>query len=314
MSNSSLVSHTRLSPNRTAPRNHAIDTITIHCVVGHLSLQTMGHMFADPTKQWSSNYGVDDDGRVGMFVEEKNRSWCSSSSSNDNRAITIEVACDLTHPYAVRDKAMKGLIALVADICKRNDIQKLLWENNKALIGQVNRQNITLHRWFRNKECPGKFLVDKMPTIVKEVNSILQNGNPTEQPTLTPVTSPPTVSMSPVEYKVQKGDTLIAIAKQFGTTVEALSSLNNIKNPNNINIGQILIIRKSSVSSTTKTPYMVKVTVKALNVRSGPGMEYRDVVTVIRDQGTYTIIEEKNGWGKLKSGVGWIYLMYTKKS
>ena len=59
--------------------------------------------------------------------------------------------------------------------------------------------------------------------------------------------------------------------------------------------------------------YRVRVTATALNVRKGPGISYI-ITTVIRDKGVYTIVEESNdGWGKLKSGAGWINLKYTKK-
>ena len=146
MSNSPLVSYTKISPNRTSPRNHAIDTITIHCVVGQCSVETLGNVFAPKERQASSNYGVGVDGRIGMYCEEKDRSWCSSSGTNDHRAITIEVASDTTEPYAVNAKAYAALLDLVTDICKRNGIKKLLWKADKSLIGQVDKQNMTVHR------------------------------------------------------------------------------------------------------------------------------------------------------------------------
>lgn len=101
--NSPLVSYTKISPNKTVNRNHAIDTITIHCVVGQVTVERLGEVFAPTSRQASSNYGVGKDGKIGMYVEEKDRSWCSSSGVNDNRAITIEVASDTTEPYAVTD-------------------------------------------------------------------------------------------------------------------------------------------------------------------------------------------------------------------
>ena len=128
--NSPLVSFTKISPNRSNGRN-CIDTITIHCVVGQASVETLGNCFAPTSRQASSNYGVGYDGRIGMYVEEKDRSWCSSNGANDRRAITIEVASDNTEPYAVREAAYKGLIKLVADICQRNGIKALKWSTNK---------------------------------------------------------------------------------------------------------------------------------------------------------------------------------------
>lgn len=170
MSNSALVSYTKISPNKTSPRNHAIDTITIHCVVGQCSVETLGNVFAPTERQASSNYGVGVDGRIGMYCEEKDRSWCSSSGLNDNRAITIEVASDTVHPYAVNDKAYAALLDLVTDICKRNRIKKLLWKADKSLIGQVDKQNMTVHRWFANNACPGDYLYKRHGEIAAEVN------------------------------------------------------------------------------------------------------------------------------------------------
>lgn len=176
MSNSPLVEYAKISPNKTSPRNHAIDTISIHCVVGQCSLETLGSIFSNREGQASCNYGVDKNGRIGMYVEEKDRSWCTSSSSNDNRAITIEVASDTTHPYKVTDAALNGLIKLLVDICKRNNIKELKWKGDKSLIGQVNKQNMTVHRWFANKSCPGDYLYNLHPYIAEQVNKQL---NPT---------------------------------------------------------------------------------------------------------------------------------------
>ena len=127
MSNSPLVSYTKISPNKTSPRNHKIDTVTVHCVVGQCSVETLGNIFAPTSRQASANYGIGTDGRVGMYVEEKDRSWCSSNAANDHRAVTIEVASDTAEPYAVNAKAYAALIDLLTDICKRNGIAKLVW-------------------------------------------------------------------------------------------------------------------------------------------------------------------------------------------
>ena len=181
MSNSSLVAYKKISPNKTSPRNHEIDTVTIHCVVGQVTAESLGDWFAKSSTQASSNYGVDKNGRIGMYVEEKDRSWCTSSGSNDHRAITIEVASDTKHPYAVTDAAYAGLIKLLVDICKRNPgIKKLRWKGDKSLIGQVSKQNMTVHRWFANKSCPGEYLYSRHDDIVAKVNALLEVD--TEQP------------------------------------------------------------------------------------------------------------------------------------
>ena len=173
MSNSPLVNYTKISPNKTSPRNHVIDTVTIHCVVGQCSVEALGNIFAPTSKQASSNYGIGPDGRIGMYVEEKDRSWCSSNGANDNRAITIEVASDTTSPYKVTDAAFNSLIKLLADICKRNNIKSLKWKADKNLIGHPEEQNMTVHRWFANKSCPGDYLYNKHYEIAEKVNKLL---------------------------------------------------------------------------------------------------------------------------------------------
>ena len=155
MGNSSLVTYTKISPNRTSPRNHKIDTVTIHCAVGQFTAKQLLNLsrFVNPDPQWgaSCNYAVGHDGSIGLGVEEKDRSWCSSNGPNDHRAITIEVASDKTHPYKVTDAAYKALINLLVDICKRNNIKELKWEADKSLVGKIDKQNMTVHRWFANK-------------------------------------------------------------------------------------------------------------------------------------------------------------------
>ena len=174
MSNSPLVSYTKISPHRDSPRNHKIDTITIHCVVGQCNVEPLGELFQ--TKKCSSNYGIGKDGRIGMYVEEKDRSYCSSSAENDNRAITIECASDTKEPFAVNDKVYAALINLLVDVCKRNGIPKLLWRADKSLIGQVDKQNMTVHRWFHSgKSCPGTYLYERMGKIADDVNKQLCN-------------------------------------------------------------------------------------------------------------------------------------------
>lgn len=174
MSNSALVNYTKISPNRTSPRKNKIDTITIHCVVGQCSVETLGAIFAPSSRQASSNYGVGYDGRFGMYCEEKDRSWCSSSAANDNRAITIEVASDTTEPYAVNDKAYAALLDLVTDICRRNGIKKLVWSTKKnERVNHLNGCNLTVHRDYANKSCPGDYLYERQGAIAAEVNKRL---------------------------------------------------------------------------------------------------------------------------------------------
>lgn len=215
MSNSPLVQYTRISPNRTAGRTSKIDTITIHCVVGQCSVETLGAVFAPTSRQASSNYGVGYDGRIGMYVEEKDRSWCSSSSYNDNRAVTIEVASDTYSPYAVRDVAYNATIKLVADICRRNGIKKLIWSTDKhTRVNHLNGCNMTVHRDYANKSCPGDYLYNRMGDIAEKVNAILgAEGEAVVEPVKQVTYVTPSVAM------LQNGDD--------GNTVLALQWLLN---------------------------------------------------------------------------------------
>ena len=178
MSNSPLVNYTKISPNKSSPRNHKIDTVTIHCVVGQCSVETLGNVFAPASRRASSNYGIGYDGHIGMYVEEKDRSWCSSNAANDNRTITIEVASDTKEPYAVNAKAYAALIDLLVDICKRNGIKELVWSTNKAdRVNHKNGCNMTVHRDYANKSCPGTYLYERHAQIASEVNKRLGSTN-----------------------------------------------------------------------------------------------------------------------------------------
>ena len=168
MSNSSLVDYTKISPNSTNPRNKKISKITIHHMAGNLTVEQCGNGFSSKSRQASSNYAVGTDGRVGMYVEEKNRSWASSSADNDHMAITIEVANDGGDNWHVSDKALEKTIELCADICRRNGIKKLNFTGDK-------NSNLTMHKYFAATACPGPYLESKFPYIADEVNKRLSD-------------------------------------------------------------------------------------------------------------------------------------------
>ena len=185
--NSSLVSYTKLSPNHSGQRTHSIDRITPHCVVGQCSVETLGNIFLPTSRQASSNYGIGVDGRVGMYVEEKNRSWCSSSNANDQRAVTIECASDTTEPYAFKDVVYNRLVELCTDICKRNGKTKLLWlgDKDKTLnyTPASDEMVLTVHRWFANKSCPGNWMYARMGDLASKVTAALGGSAETVTPT-----------------------------------------------------------------------------------------------------------------------------------
>ena len=175
--NSKLVVYKKFSPNHSGKRTHAIDRITPHCVVGQCTAEGLGSWFAKTSTQASSNYGIDKDGRVGLYVEEKNRSWCSSSNANDQRAVTIECASDTKEPYTMNSKVYATLVKLCVDICKRNGKKKLLWISNKSkalnYVPKSDEMILTVHRWFANKSCPGNWLYSRLGKLATEVTKQL---------------------------------------------------------------------------------------------------------------------------------------------
>lgn len=181
MSNSSLVSYTLLSPNHSGKRTHSIDRITPHCVVGQLSAESICGCFTSPSREASCNYGIGSDGRISLCVDEGNRSWCSSSNANDQRAVTIECASDKEHPYTMTDAVYQSLIRLCVDICKRNGKNKLLWfgDKNKTLAYEPKSGEmvLTVHRWFANKACPGDWLYSRLGNLAAQVTAQLGGGS-----------------------------------------------------------------------------------------------------------------------------------------
>lgn len=175
--NSPLVSYTKLSPHNSGTRTHAIDRITPHHVVGLMSVEALGMEFSG-TRQASSNYGIGADGRVGLYVPESCRAWTSGSVENDQRAVTIECADEPTWPYKLPDVVYNRLIELCVDICRRNGKTKLLWlgskEKSLAYTPKADEMVLTVHRWFASTQCPGQWLMERMPDLAKKVTAKLQ--------------------------------------------------------------------------------------------------------------------------------------------
>lgn len=250
MSNSSLVDYIRISPNKNSPRNHKIDKITIHHMAGNLSVEACGNVFAPSSRQASSNYGIGSDGRVGMYVEEKDRSWCSNSKSNDHRAVTIEVANDGGAPeWHVSDKALAKLIDLCIDICKRNGISKLNYTGDTD-------GNLTRHDMFKNTNCPGPYLGGKFNYIADEVNKRL-GSNSTSGSTSSNTSSSTYTGSSIVDYLKSIGQ------DSSFTNRKKLAQANGISNytgtaSQNTQLLNILRGSSTSSSSSSSTSYYAK--------------------------------------------------------
>ena len=328
MSNSSLVSYTKISPNRTSPRNHKIDVVTIHCYVGQVTVEQAGEWFSDPNCEASCNYAIGCDGKIALIVDEGDRSWCSSNRDNDHRAITIEVASATKHPYTVTAAAYESLINLLVDICKRNPgIGELRWKADKSLIGQTDKQNMTVHRWFATKACPGEYLYSRHSQIAAEVNARLKpessdsSSSSSSNSSKTNIEDGDTVSISSNATYYNGGDvpTWVVrkkwIVKQVKGDRVVIDKSADGKNAINsaINAKYLTVVKKKS-----DLPHMVQVDIADLNIRVGPGTNYAKTGE-FTGKGVFTITEiksgkgSKKGWGKLKSLAGWISLDYAKR-
>lgn len=333
MSNSSLVNCTVKSPNHSGARAHSIDRITPHCVVGQLSAESIGGCFDSSNIQASCNYGIGSDGHVVLCVDEANGSWCSSSNANDQRAVTIECASDMTHPYAMTDAVYEMLVALCVDICRRNGKTKLLWfgDKDKSLnySPKSNEMILTVHRWFANKSCPGDWLYSRLGNLANRVTAQL-GGSTTYGVQKTYKTG---------LYKVNIGDLNIrkGPGTNYGTngmiTDRGTYTITEIQNgywgrlksgAGWISVHEAYCTYKGAASSdsggSVEKPsgnFLVQVDISDLYIRKGPGTNYG--TNGFCPKGVYTIVEVKTGagsnagWGKLKSGAGWISLDYATR-
>ena len=312
--NSKLVSYTNLSPNHSGQRTHSIDRITLHCVVGQLSCESICGCFSSSSRQASCNYGIGKDGRISLCVEGKNRSWCSSSNANDQRAVTIECASDMSEPYAMNNSVYNSLMRLCIDICKRNGKKKLLWLGSKDktlnYAPKSDEMVLTVHRWFANKSCPGNWLYSRLGELATKVTTELSES--TSSDGKKPVTQMYRIRKSWSDAKSQIG---------------AYKVLANAKKKADENAGFKVFDASGNVvySAATKpvsdhtagTSYKVQIDIANLNIRKGPGTNY-DKTGQFTGKGIFTIVQEAKGegatrWGKLKSGAGWISLDFAKK-
>ena len=179
MSDSALVSYTAISPNCNSPRSQPISKITVHHMAGNATLEGFGSIVGATQRQMSANYAIDSNGRIGLFCHEADRSWCSSSPWNDQRAVTIEVANDGGAPdWHVSDKAYAALLDLCTDICRRNGIAELTYTGDK-------NGSLTMHCFYAATACPGPYLKGKFPDIAAQVTTRLKGESASAEPAKT---------------------------------------------------------------------------------------------------------------------------------
>lgn len=353
MSNSSLVDCTILSPNHSGKRTHAIDRLTPHCVVGQITAEKIGEIFLPTKKQASCNYGIGKDGRVCLVVDEANRSWCSSSSANDQRAITFECASDSCAPYAFNAVVYDKLVKLCVDICKRYNKDTLLWieDKNKALAynPKSNEMLLTVHRWFANKSCPGDWMYSRMGQLAETVTSQLRKATTTSASgsdyiykgvDYKYVFEPNYYSNKYSDLKAAFGTNAQKLFKhfcEFGMKEgrQAIASFNvqkyktkykDLQKEFGDNLPKYYehycvyghkegrTAGSGTASPASSTKIPYTVQITANVLNIRKGPGTNYAKTgTITDKGKYIIVKEKNGWGLLKNKAGWISLKYTKK-
>ena len=318
MSYSSLISGVvpAHSSNYTQGRKgYKICKITPHHMAGRLTGEQCGRIFQNANRNASSNYGIGYDGRIYGYVDEENRAWTSSNSTNDCQAITVEVANSSNGgDWPISDAAWESLINLCVDVCKRYGFRL-------DYTGDRNG-SLTRHNMFANTNCPGPYLQAKLPELARIVNEKLDGGTPTPTPVPEPTTDHQIGEVVTINgvYTASNSTKKLNPARNTGTITKIITGARNPYLLDNGNLGWVnddCITSSTPAPQPTPTPapsegYLVKVTANALNIRKGPGTNY-GIAGCIRDKGVYTIVETQGNWGRLKSGAGWICLDYTSK-
>lgn len=300
-------------------RGYKVCKFTPHHMAGVLTAGQCGRIFQNPGRNASSNYGIGNNGEIACYVGEENRAWTSSSSSNDCQAITVEVSNNKTGgDWTVSDAAWNSLVNLAVDVCRRY--------NFRLTFDGTPKGSLTYHQMFANTNCPGPYLKSRMNELVNIVNGILDGGNAPSVPNNTNTNSGShkvgeTVTINGI-YTASNSSKKLNPARNSGVITKIVSGALNPYLLDNGNlgwtndgciVGSSAPVTESKPATNNESGYLVQVTTDALNIRSGAGTN-NPVVGCIRDRGTYTIVETKGNWGRLKSGAGWICLDYTSKS
>ena len=305
MSNSNLATekYPAYSGNYTKGRSgNKIEAVTIHHMASVLTAKECGAVFQRVGRNGSSHYGIGKNGEIALYVDESNTAWTNSNWESNCKSVTIETSNSSTGgQWPVSDKALNSLIKLVADIGKRNNLGTL-----------VKGKNVTWHSMYANTLCPGPYLLSKMDYIISEANKINSGNDPKEDKEFESYLVEVTVDVLNVRagagtnYKV---NTTVKKGEVY-TIVDQKDNWGKLKS----GAGWICLdyTKKVETAANEFKPYKVKILANVLNVRSGAGTNYK-VVTTVKKNEIYTIVDEVDNWGKLKSGVGYICLDYTEK-
>lgn len=253
MSNSKLVNVNvpAHSGNYTKGRSgRKIEKITPHHMAGVMSAEQCGREFQKVGRGGSSNYGIGNDGRIGLYVDEADTSWCNSNWDENCKSVTIEVSnSSRGGNWKIGDKALNSLIKLMADIAKRNNLGKL-----------VKGKNVTWHSMFYATECPGAYMLSKLDYIIAEANKINYPPKPSTSTTSTKRKVGDVVTINGV-YTSSTSTKKLTPAVKKGTITRIIKGARNPYLLNNGNIGWVndACIVGSSSSSKPKTTSTIKV-------------------------------------------------------
>ena len=308
--NSPLATYTRISPNRNSPRNQPITKITIHHMAGVCSVEDFGNIVASPAREMSANYAIGNDGRIGLFCPESDRSWCSSSPWNDHRAITIEVSNSAygdASGWPVSDAAYNSLIKLCVDICKRNGIPKLEYTGTKD-------GSLTIHSMFAPTICCGPYLKARLNDICNKVNAQLnatQSATPVSKPLTTSSTSFKTGDLVSIKsgaryYNGGGIPNWVSSDKWYISSISGDRAVLGLNEAKNRDIQSPINIKDITLVTTKVNTYTKSLKASDLLYSSAGGR----TIGTVGATGVFTIVEEKNingvVYGKLKSGAGWV--------
>lgn len=317
-----------LSPNRNAPRNKPIRRLTPHHVAGNLTVEAVANLDRvknyNATSGMSPSYAIGTDGRMCCIVEETNRPWTSSSATNDHQAITFEIANNGGAPdWRISDAALSKWVEAAAEIAAFYGFKKVNYKEKPTNVTPANVESwiatwetadamtITLHQWFTATACPGPYFVAMLPQLVTEINNKLSKTDVVPDPK-------PIDEIANEVIQGRWGNGQEWIDKLTAAGYDAAIVQKKVDELLGKNAGE-------TGSGGSFQPYEVTITASALNIRKGPAVTYGIAKTLMNDKNVYTIVEEKTGrssttdttatgkWGRLKSGIGWVLLAFTKK-
>lgn len=269
--NSNLVNYKQLSPNHSGQRTYPITRITPHCVVGQASVETIGKIFAPTTRQASCQYGIGSDGRVALICEEKNRSWCTGGYTN------------FTVNGKVRSGSLNDQKAVTIE-CASD--AKSPYAFNSTVYNKLIDLCVDICK--RNGKNKVVWIDDKYQA--EAYSDKYQKSNEM----LLTIHSWYAAKSCPGPWLTER---MADLAQKVNVK---LGSVGVVTNPQTAE-------KVATVTAFPTVPFLVSVLIDNLNIRTGAGNNY-SVTGKYTGKGDFTIVEVKDGWGKLKSGAGWIYL------